>query len=896
MTIRNLEFLLAPRSVAVIGASDRPASVGATVMRNLLTGGFAGPVWPVNLRHRAVAGQRAYAHVRDLPQAPDLAVICTPAATVPELIGELGTRGTKAAVVLTAGLGAVKDRRGRSLTQQMLEAARPHLLRILGPNCVGLLVPGMGLNASFAHSSARKGKLAFISQSGALVTAVLDWANARDIGFSHFISVGERADVDFGDLIDHLGSDPGTRAILLYIESIKTPRKFLSAARAAARNKPVIVVKSGRTQEAARAALSHTGALAGADEVFDAAIRRAGMLRVDNLLDLFVAVESLARTPRFTGERLLIVTNGGGAGVLAADAAVLGGARLAELSAPTLARLDAVLPPTWSRGNPMDIIGDAPVERYVEALQIAADCDEADAVLFIHAPSAIVPATAIADACVPIVRAARRPVLSCWLGAQAVDEALRRFADAGIAGYRTPEEAVRAFVQGVTYRRNQAQLMEAPPSSQEAFEPDLAAARAVLREALDAGHDVLSDPQAKRLLAAYGIATVETREARSVEDAQAAAATIGYPVALKILSPDINHKSDAGGVALDLDNAEELREAAGAMLRRVQRHVPAARIDGFTVQTMVRRPRAQELIVGVATDALFGPVILFGHGGTAVEVIADRAVALPPLNEPLAKELVSRTRVARLLAGYRDRPPADAAAIHRVLVRVSQMVIDLPDLTELDINPLLADDVGALALDARMRVQPASLPGTQRLAIRPYPRELEETLSWQNRTLLLRPIRPDDEARHLAFLEKLDPEDIRMRIFTIRRSIERSELARLTQIDYEREMAFVAIAQGADGEPETLGVVRAVTDPDNRSAELAIIVRSDLKGKGLGRLLLGKMIRYGLERGTHCLVADVLAANTGMLALARTLGFEPVCGGDGDVMHIRRILKSDLNT
>lgn len=540
----------------------------------------------------------------------------------------------------------------------------------------------------------------------------------------------------------------------------------------------------------------------------------------------------------------------------------------------------------------MDIVGDAPVERYVEALRIAADCDEADAVLFIHAPSAIVPATAIADACVPIVRAARRPVLSCWLGAQAVDEALRRFADAGIAGYRTPEEAVRAFVQGVTYRRNQAQLMEAPPSSQAAFEPDLAAARAVLREALDAGHDVLSDPQAKRLLAAYGIATVETREARSVEDAQAAGEAIGYPVALKILSPDISHKSDVGGVALDLDNAEELREAAGAMLRRVRRHVPAARIDGFTVQTMARRPRAQELIVGVATDALFGPVILFGHGGTAVEVIADRAVALPPLNEPLAKELVSRTRVARLLVGYRDRPPADAAAIHRVLVRVSQMVIDLPELAELDINPLLADENGVLALDARVRVQKAAGRGADRLAIRPYPRELEETLSWQNRTLLLRPIRPDDEARHLAFLEKLDLEDIRMRIFTIRRSIERSELARLTQIDYEREMAFVAIAQGADGEPETLGVVRAVTDPDNHGAELAIIVRSDLKGKGLGRLLLGKMIRYCLERGTHCLVADVLTANTGMLALARALGFEPVCGGDSDVIHIRRTLRA----
>lgn len=896
MSIRNLEFLLAPRSVAVIGASDRPASVGATVFRNLLAGGFQGPIWPVNLRHREVAGQRACARVRDLPQAPDLAVICTPPATVPELIAELGARGTRAAVVLTAGLGAVADRRGRSLAQQMLEAARPHLLRVLGPNCVGLLVPGLGLNASFAHTGARHGKLAFVSQSGALVTAVLDWANARDIGFSHFISVGERADVDFGDLIDYLGSDPGTRAILLYMESFKTPRKFLSAGRAAARNKPVIVVKSGRTQEAARAAASHTGALAGADDVFDAAIRRAGMLRVENLLDLFVAVESLARAPRLTGDRLLIVTNGGGVGVLAADAAALGGARLAELAPAALARFDAVLPPTWSRANPVDIIGDAPAERYVEALKIAADCNEADAVLFMHAPSAIVPADAIAAACAPVASASIRPVLSCWLGAQAVDGALRRFAEAGIAGYRTPEEAVRAFVQGVTYRRNQAQLMEAPPSTDADFAPDLDAACNVIGEALAAGHEMLTDPQAKRLLAAYGIETVATRVAASAADAVAAADAIGYPVALKILSPDISHKTDAGGVALDLDGADELREAAAAMLRRVKRLQPAARIDGFTVQTMARRPRAQELIAGVATDALFGPVILFGHGGTAVEVIADRAVALPPLNEPLAKELVSRTRVARLIAGYRDRPAADAAAIYRVLVRLSQMVIDLPELVELDINPLLADEHGVLALDARVRVQKASVRGTDRLAIRPYPRELEETFAWQDRSLTLRPIRPDDEARHLAFLEKLDPEDIRMRIFTIRRSIERSELARLTQIDYEREMAFIAVAAGADGAPETLGAVRAITDPDNVEAEFGIIVRSDLKGRGLGHRLIDKMIRYCRGRGTQALVGDVLAVNTGMLALAGALGFERAVTAEPELVRLRLALQTNARS
>jgi acetyltransferase len=894
MSTRNLDALLSPRSVAVIGATDRPMSVGATLMRNLLAGGFAGPVWPVNPKHDAVAGQRAYADVRALPQAPDLAVVCTPPPTLPGIIEELGARGTRAAAVLTAGVAGATDRRGRSLAERMLRAARPHLLRILGPNCVGLLVPGLGLNASFAHTGTAPGPLAFVSQSGALVTAVLDWANSRGIGFSHFISVGDRLDIDLGDLIDYLGSDPATRAILLYVESVKTPRKFLAAARAASRNKPVIVVKTGRAPEGARAAATHSGVLAGADDVFDAAIRRAGMLRVENLLDLFVAVETLARGPRFDGDRLLIVSNGGGAGVLAADAAALGGARLAELSEATRAKLDAVLPPTWSHANPVDIVGDAPVERYVETLKVLGDAPEADAVLFIHAPSAIVPAGTIAEACVPVVQQTAKPVLSCWLGASAVQDAWRRFAQAGIASYHTPEEAVRAFLHSVTYRRNQQQLMQAPPSTGDEPAPDRGRGRGVLRAALAAGRQWLTDAQARTLLAAYGIPLVPTRSVASVEEARAAADEIGYPVALKLVSPDISHKSDVRGVALNIESADELRTAAVTMLRRVRQLRPEAKLEGFTVQPMVQRPRALELLAGVATDPQFGPVIVFGHGGAAVEVVADRAVALPPLNAALARELVSRTRVARLLAGYRDRPPADLDALGRVLVALSQMVIDLPELVELDINPLFADEHGVIAIDARVRLEkPPGAHGEARLAIRPYPRELEETFAWNDGEMMLRPIRPDDEERHGAFLQRLDPEDIRLRFFSSRREIARTELARLTQIDYEREMAFVAVAAGAGGQPETIGAVRAVTDANNARAEFGVIVRSDLKGRGLGALLMKKMIRYCREHGTAELVGDVLGENAGMLKLARALGFELLPGKEATVVHIRLALQPD---
>jgi len=892
MSIRNLDSLFTPAAIAVIGASDRPGSVGATVWRNLKQGGFAGPLLAVNQRAVVLDGEPAWPRVADLPLAPELAVVCTPPASVPGLIAELGARGTRAAVVLTAGLDAAQR-------QAMLDAARPHLLRILGPNGIGLLVPGGGINASFAHTDARPGELAFVSQSGALVTAMLDWAQGRGIGFSQVVSLGEHADIDFGDMLDWLASDPHTRAILLYIESVTSARKFMSAARAAARNKPVIVVKSGRSQQGQRAAASHTGALAGADWVIDAAIRRAGMLRVDTLQALFQAAETLARWRGNQAERLLVLTNGGGAGVMAADAAAHVGIELAELAPATLARLDAVLPANWSHGNPVDIIGDAPVQRYVQTLQALDGDPAAEAVLFVHAPTAIVPSADIARALVPLVqpRPGQPPrLLGCWLGGPAVAAAHQQFFDAGIACYPTPEEAVRAFAMLVDYRRNQAQLLETPAAL--AVDPgavdrqaDRAAVARLVRQVLAEGRSLLSEPEAKSVLAAYGIPVVATRfvaldsgpaAAQAAGDAAVAAAdAIGWPVALKIVSPDLSHKSDVGGVVLDLADAAALRAALVAMLARLTQRRPDAQLAGFSVQAMVRRAHARELIVGASIDPVFGPVVLFGQGGTAVELLADRAIGLPPLNEPLARALVARTRVARLLGAWRDTPAADLPALYAVLVAVSELLADLPELAELDINPLLVDAQGAVALDARIRLDASAPGGAAHFAILPYPAQWIEQVDWQGRPLVLRPIRPEDEARHLAFLGDLAPEDIRMRVFYSRRSIEHTELARLTQVDHAREITFIATERDAAGEERTLGAARAVIDPDNHDAEFGIIVRSSLKGGGLGALLMHKLIRTLRERGTRRLVATVLVDNRRMLDLARELGFTllPVAPG-----------------
>jgi len=877
MSVRHLDRLLEPRSIAVVGASIRPGSVGATVWRNVRSSKFAGPIHAVNPKHATLDGEPCHATPSDLPRFPDLAVLCTPPATIAALIDALGKLGTRAAIVMTAGLDAKQK-------QAVLDAARPHLLRVLGPNCIGVLTPRLGLNATFAHTDALAGEVAFVSQSGALVTAVLDWAKARRVGFSTMVSLGERLDVDFGDVIDYLASDAHTRSILLYVESIEAPRKFMSAARAAARNKPVIVVKAGRAGNGIKAAASHTGALAGSDIVFDAAIRRAGMLRVDTLQDLFMAAETLACFHGNRDDALTIMTNGGGAGVLAADAAAAAGIALRDLAPETRAKLDAALPATWSHGNPIDIIGDAPVERYTKTLQALLADPTSGAVLFLHAPTAIVRSQDIARACAPTVRAATGRVMACWLGDAAVAEARDVFADAGVAQYETPEEAIRAFALLATYRRNQALLLEVPTASGNA-PARVDEARSMLAGALAEGRRLLDEDDAKALLAAYGIPVAKTLAVDLSADAAAAAASkLGFPVALKILSPDISHKSDVGGVELDLGDEASLRCAVEAMLAQVRRARPEARLAGFTVQQMIRRPLAQELIVGASVDPLFGPVLLFGHGGTAVEVIADRAIGLPPLNRVLAAELVARTRVARLLVGYRNRPAARLDAIHDVLIAIAQMLADLPELAELDINPLLADADGVIALDARVRLDAGRPGGADHFAIVPYPAHLAATIDWNGEAIIVRPIRPEDEPQHRAFVERLAPGDLRLRFFYARRELPRSEMARLTQIDYAREMAFIAVRHGGDGREETLGIVRAVADPDNVDAEFAVIVRSDLKGRGLGRLLLERMVAYLASRGTQRIVGRVLRENLAMRGLAAAMGFaaepDPAAGGE----------------
>ena len=887
MSIRHLDTLFSPASVAVFGASLRPASVGGTVWRNLRSSGYDGRLYPVNPKHRELDGVPAFAGVDDLPEAPDLAVLCTPADSIVPLISALGARGTRAAIVVTAGLDKAQK-------QAMLDAARVHTLRILGPNCIGMLVPHIGLNASFAHIGARPGELAFVSQSGALVTAMLDWADARGIGFSHFVSLGERADVDFGDMLDFLGSDARTRAILLYIESIEEPRKFMSAARAAARNKPVIVVKAGRSTAGQQAAASHTGALAGSDAVFDAAIARAGMLRVGTLQDLFLAAETLARFRDGPSGQLVVLTNGGGAGVMAADAAAAEAVPLATLDAATLERLNAVLPGNWSHANPVDIIGDAPAPRYVDAID-ALSQDRESAILFIHAPTAIVPSAEIAKALLPRVTQAPRRVLGCWLGDTAVAEARRQFRDAGVPDFDTPEQAVRAFGFLRTYRLHQEELLQTPPAHGGAAEADLPRIRRIVDHALSQGRELLTEPEAKDLLGAAGLPVVPTLTVgRDVAEAEAAADSLGYPVVVKILSEDISHKSDVGGVRLNIGSRAELQQTCLGMLERVRELRPDAQVQGFTVQPMVRKKHAHELIVGASVDPVFGPVILFGAGGTAVEVLADRALSLPPLNRPLALAQMERTRIARLLRGYRDEPAADINGVADTLVAISRLLAQVPEIAELDINPLLTNHEGAVALDARVRVSASRPAGAARFAIQPYPEHLIESWTWQGQALSLRPIRPEDELQHRAFLERLDPEDIRLRVFYSRRSIEHSELARLTQIDYAREMAFIATRSTDNGGEETLGAVRATVDPDNETAEFGVIVRSDLKGSGLGHRLMSKMIAHLRERGTRRLVGTVLRVNTGMLELARALGFQEGSNPADPQDHETRYVTLDL--
>ena len=836
----------------------------------------------VNPKHASIAGTTCYPNLASLPSAPDLAVICTPPQTVPGLIAELAGRGTKGAIVITAGFGELADGAGTALQQAMLDAARPQLLRIVGPNCLGVLSTGSGLNASFAPGNAKTGGIAFVAQSGAMVTTMLDWANARGIGFSHLVSLGDMADVDFGDMLDYLANDPATTAILLYIEAVTAARKFLSAARAAARVKPIIAIKAGRHEEAARAATSHTGAMAGTDAVYDAAFRRAGIVRVRELEELFDAAETLAKPLSFAGDDLLILTNGGGAGVLATDALIDCGGTLTVLSEQTKVRLDAVLPRTWSRANPVDIIGDAPASRYADALAIVLEALETNAVLVINCPTAIASSEDAARTVANVARAARRPILTNWLGAQTAAAARDVFSLAGLPTYDTPDDAARGFMHLVQHRKRQRALAEVPAASASGFSPDNTTARAIVEAALSHGDVWLNPADVTRLLECYGIPAARCVLAATATDAERLASELGSAVALKIVSPDITHKSDIGGVALDLQGPDAVEAATAAMLARVRKQAPAARLSGFLVQEMIRRPGAHELIAGMSVDRQFGPVMLFGQGGTAAEIVADRALALPPLNLKLARELMEETRVFRQLRGYRDRKAADLDAIALTLVKLSQLVCDLDAVIDIDLNPLLADSEGVMVVDARIRVaRPAdNARGTSRLAIRPYPNELERGEQLANLgAMTLRPIRPEDAGALAQLVADLTPEDARLRFFSPVRALEPTAVARLAQIDYDREMAFVLIS---DDKPERLlAVARLAGDPDNFRAEFAILVRSDLHRRGLGRLLMTRLIEYGKLRGLSEMFGDVLAENHAMLALCRELGFliEPVRGG-----------------
>lgn len=873
MTIRNLERAVHPRTVAVIGASNRPGSIGKVVLENLLAAGFEGEVWPVNPKHRELAGLHCCARPRDLPAAPDLAVIATPPATIPGLVEELGRIGARAAVVITAGLT-----RENGLLPAMLDAARPTLFRIMGPNTLGLLIPPLKLNASFAHMNARPGNIALLSQSGAIATALIDWAADNNVGFSHIVSLGDMADVDAGDWLDLLAGDPKSRAIVMYLESIPNPRKFMSAARAAARVKPVIAIKSGRHEAAAKAAATHTGALSGADRVVDAALRRAGILRVDGLSELFDAVETTARFGPVERARAGIVTNGGGAGVLAVDQLLDCGGALAQLSAATIERLNASLPPTWSHANPVDIIGDAPPDRYRHAVAAVAADPNVDLLLVLNCPTALASPTAAARAVAESTVAGRiegKPVLTCWLGEHGAREGRRIMHEAGLASFETPADLARAASYLSNWSQAQKALMQVPSIRSEDVPGDTGKVRDIFRRAAGDCRRMLTEPEAKAAIAAYGILVPETVTAATPEQAaRAAAALLGdnKAVAVKLLAKSVSHKSDVGGVVLDIPTSDAARQAAADIAERVKAKLPGTAIDGFAVQPMIVRRQAQELIVGMHRDPIFGPVLLFGAGGTAVEVVDDTAIALPPLDDVLADDLIERTRIGRLLAGFRDRPAANRRAIVTALIGLSQMIVDFPAIAAVDINPLLADAAGAIALDARIEIDPERVdePGPNpALVIRPYPAGREKTASCDGLAIHIRPIKPADVALYPDFLARISPDDIRLRFLAPRKSFPDSMLKRLTQLDYDRDIAFVALE--ADG--ALAGVARLSCDPDRTGAEYALVVRTDLQGHGLGWMLLSHIIDYARSERIGRIEGLVLAENEKMLTMCREFGF-----------------------
>jgi acetyltransferase len=879
MSTYRLDKLFAPLSIAVVGGSPRATSPGRAVIANLKAGGFEGPLAVVNPHYPEIEGIRTVPSLTALQQAPDLVVIAAPATEVPAIIGQAGEKGTPSAIIITSGLGHGEG----SLAATCEKTARATGLRLVGPNCLGVMAPHARLNASFAAHAPQPGDLALISQSGAVAAGLVEWAAHQRIGFSGIVSLGDSIDVDFGDLLDYFAVDRRTRAILLYVESIRDARKFMSAARAAARVKPVLVAKAGRHAQGAKAALTHTGALAGSDAVYDAAFRRAGLLRVLDLDELFAAAETLGRLKPFAGARLAILTNGGGIGVLAVDRLADLGGTLATLSAPTTKALNAAMPPIWSGANPVDIAGDADPARYAKALEALLDDKDNDAVLVMNVPTALASSAEAAKSVVAVTQQHRntlvpaKPVLAVWVGGD--PQACAAFDAAGIPNYTTESEAIGGFMHLVRYRQAIDALMTTPPSLPQDFAPDVARARAIVENALREGRNWLDPIEIADLFACYALPITPAKLAPDADAAVAAAAPFlnaGQAIVLKIQSPDIVHKVELGGVRLNLTDADAVHDAATDILARARALRPDARITGVAVFPMITRPGARELIAGLADDPTFGPVIVFGQGGTAVEIVNDKALALPPLDLALAQALIARTRVSRLLKAYRNVKAVDENAVALVLVKLAQLAADLPQVREIDLNPLLADERGVIALDARVAIAPVALmrpgpAGHPRFAIRPYPKEWERPVTLRDGThVLIRPIRPEDEALYAPFFAEVTEQDLRLRFFAPIKEFSHAFVARLTQLDYARAMAFIAIdaASGA-----MLGVVRLHANANYDAAEYAVLVRSDFKGRGLGWLLMQIMIDYASAEGLQTVEGQVLHDNVTMIAMCRELGF-----------------------
>ncbi len=892
MSIRNLDKIFRPESIAVIGASERPTSVGFTVLRNL-TDGFQGDVFPVNPKHSSVQDRRCYAGIGDLPSSPDLAVVCTPAKTVPEIVGQCGEAGILGLLILSAGFQEAGEE-GRTLRQQLEEqAGRFGGLRILGPNCLGFICPSRGLNASFAAATPEAGEIAFISQSGALCTAILDWSLQRRIGFSYFVSVGNMLDVSFADVIDYLGEQEDTKGTVLYAESIEKGREFMLAARSFARGNPIIAYKAGRFASSAKAATSHTGAMAGEDDVFTAAFKRAGIERVFETEDMFDCALLLSRHRRPCRGQLAIVTNAGGPGVMASDALLAEGGELAELGDETIGRLDEVLPSGWSRGNPVDILGDAEPERFAEAVLRLLSNPAVDAVLVVLTPQAMTDPSETARRLADAAKDSDKPILGAWMGGRNVAEGTRILTEAGATVYDTPEDAIKAYMHLTSYARNLEALYETPKELSLDFELDRERRRQRVREILDQGSECLLEREAKALLQLYEIPVTVPHVARNGDEAVQAAGEIGYPVVMKIVSEEITHKSDIGGVALNLRDADDVRTAYDGIVDAAKDHVSEGAIDGVAVQAQVDASSGIELILGTASDPTFGSTVMIGTGGTMAEILHDRVIELPPLNERLARRMLESLRSWPILQGQRGQPGVDVDRVIEALVRLSYLVVEQPAIQELDINPLLAKPDGVIALDARAVVDPANLgtsvPPFPHLAIRPCPEHITRSFTLDDGTqVTLRPIRPEDEPLWHDLLSRCSKETIRKRFLKLFDESTHEMAVRYCYIDYDRETAIVAEVNGSEGR-KLIGVARLVADPDQQAAEFAILVADAWQGKGLGTHLTDYSIRIGEQWGLQRIIAETALANSRMVAVLRECGFETREAEDGELTAVKQL-------